>query len=84
MSSQAEPRKNPWGLTNRQAEVMRAVARIGYVKGAADSLGISARTVDATTATVREKMGMGRRGFRYIIEFALWDAGLNGPGEPGA
>lgn len=62
--------ENPWGLTQRQAEVLDAVIKTGSQKGAARVLGVSAKTVEGFCDRAAESMECrGDRLRRYI----LWD-----------
>jgi DNA-binding CsgD family transcriptional regulator len=49
---------NPWNLTEREQEVLSAIAEHGTDKRAARCLGISHRTVEHHIATARARMGI--------------------------
>ncbi len=47
---------NPWGLTEREAEVLEHYQEVGHAKGVATQLGVSSRTVESHLARIRAKM----------------------------
>lgn len=60
---------NPWGINDRQAEVLDAVIRERSLKAAANVLGIAYTTAGQIVS--RAKKAMGTRGeFEHLI---LWD-----------
>jgi len=75
----AAPHANPAGLTDREVEVLRLVARGGSNKDVARRLGISARTVQHHVAHVYGKLGCSSRAGAAL---AALEAGVLGPGAP--
>ena len=49
--------RRPESLTPRHLEVLRAIARHGSPRAAAEELGISVETVKSHTAQVRQRLG---------------------------
>ena len=64
--------QNPWGLTPKQIDVMRALCEHGHYKVAADRLGFTTRAVERQVMYVRDVMG-GLDRTRALIEFDRWD-----------
>lgn len=59
------------GLTDREREVLRAVARGCSTQEIATALGMSAKTVDSHRRNIREKLGLGSAGdlVRYAVQW---------------
>jgi DNA-binding NarL/FixJ family response regulator len=59
------------GLTEREREVLRAVARGCSTQEIATELGMSAKTVDSHRRNIREKLGLGSAGdlVRYAVQW---------------
>jgi DNA-binding NarL/FixJ family response regulator len=59
------------GLTDREREVLRAVARGCSTQEIATQLGMSAKTVDSHRRNIREKLGLGSAGdlVRYAVQW---------------
>lgn len=57
-------------LTRRQREILRAYAKTGSRKLAADQLGISEDTVKHTLATIRSKLQVDTTAQAVYVEFA--------------
>ncbi len=59
------------GLTDREREVLRAVARGRSTQEIAAELGMSAKTVDSHRRNIREKLGLGSAGdlVRYAVQW---------------
>lgn len=70
------------GLTEREREVLRAVARGRTTREIATDLGMSAKTVDSHRRNIREKLGLGSAGdlVRYAVQWESTD-GVS-PGDP--
>jgi hypothetical protein len=65
---------NPWGLTNREVEVIRAYIAHGTQKGVARLLGICAKTVEAHCNNARAKIaGDAERNGRHLLPYILFD-----------
>lgn len=62
---------NPWGLTERQIEVMTQIASSGSSKAASWALGISHRTVEHHVSNVKKKMKK-RTALQALIEVGVW------------
>jgi DNA-binding CsgD family transcriptional regulator len=71
-------RRNPWGLTPREAEVMDAVCAAGSHKQAARVLGISDLTVKTATYRIGKKMRA--EGSTRYVEWDQWRR--DGQGAP--
>lgn len=69
---------NPWHLTPRQVDVLRALVDTGSDKGAARLLGLSPRTAQRYMETVRKKMGKPKR-LLCAIEWDRWERETYGP-----
>ncbi len=65
-------KSNPWGLTEREAEVMDALVLVGNHKMAARMLGISDRTIEYHSAQVGLRMGLNLNG-TIGRKLVLWD-----------
>jgi DNA-binding NarL/FixJ family response regulator len=65
----ASPRSD--GLTEREREVLRAVARGQSTQEIASALGMSAKTVDSHRRNIREKLGLASAGdlVRYAVQW---------------
>jgi DNA-binding NarL/FixJ family response regulator len=61
------PEPNPWGLTDRQCEVVRAVAEHGCQKIAARVMGVETKTVQRHLEAVRERMQL-----RSTVQACVW------------
>jgi DNA-binding NarL/FixJ family response regulator len=63
------------GLTDREREVLRAVARGRSTQEIAAELGMSAKTVDSHRRNIREKLGLGSAGdlVRYAVQWESAD-----------
>jgi DNA-binding NarL/FixJ family response regulator len=63
------------GLTEREREVLRAVARGRSTQEIATDLGMSAKTVDSHRRNIREKLGLGSAGdlVRYAVQWESTD-----------
>jgi DNA-binding NarL/FixJ family response regulator len=63
------------GLTDREREVLRAVARGRSTQEIAADLGMSAKTVDSHRRNIREKLGLGSAGdlVRYAVQWESTD-----------
>jgi DNA-binding NarL/FixJ family response regulator len=63
------------GLTEREREVLRAVARGRSTQEIATDLGMSAKTVDSHRRNIREKLGLGSAGdlVRYAVQWESAD-----------
>jgi DNA-binding NarL/FixJ family response regulator len=59
------------GLTEREREVLRAIARGCSTQEIAAELGMSAKTVDSHRRNIREKLGLGSAGdlVRYAVQW---------------
>ncbi len=66
------------GLTDREREVLRAVARGLSTQEIAQALGVSAKTVDSHRRNIREKLGLGSAGdlVRYAVQ---WESSGGNP-----
>ena len=60
---------NPWGLTDREGEVLDALLEHGTSKYAAKALGLSHRTVEAHLRNIIPKMPAGNK-MKVVV---LWD-----------
>ena len=58
---------NPWGLTERQCEVVRAVVQTGGTKLAARALSIELRTAENHLSSVRKRMQL-----RSTVQACVW------------
>ncbi len=67
------------GLTGREVDVLRAIARGQSTKEIARALGISPKTVDNHTQSIFAKIGVKTRGGATL--FAI-EHGLTGSGDP--
>lgn len=67
------------GLTDREREVLREIARGHSTQEIAGALGMSAKTVDSHRRNIREKLGLGSAGdlVRYAVQWET--AGVAGP-----
>jgi DNA-binding NarL/FixJ family response regulator len=50
--------KDPCALTQREQELLKALARAGTPKGAAEILGVKPKGLNDRVATLREKLGV--------------------------
>jgi DNA-binding NarL/FixJ family response regulator len=68
--------QSPDGLTDREREVLREIARGHSTQEIAVALGMSAKTVDSHRRNIREKLGLGSAGdlVRYAVQWATADA----------
>jgi DNA-binding NarL/FixJ family response regulator len=66
---------NPWGLTERQCEVLEALARTGRSDAVAEELRIHKFTVatHVTDACQRAKV---KNRIQLVVAWALWRAGV--------
>jgi len=72
------PVKDPYGLTDREREVLRAIAQGHPNKEVAKALGISVRTVESHRLNLREKVGSKNAAQLYKVaqELGLLEEGL--------
>ncbi|MCY1704767.1 response regulator transcription factor [Pannonibacter sp. SL95] len=63
----APPPSDPYGLTEREREVLQGVARGQTNKEIAQALGISVRTVESHRLNIRDKAGSGNAAHLYRI-----------------
>lgn len=64
--------ENPWGLTERQVNTLRATISLGSRKQAARVMGLSTHTVADHLRDAKRKIGRGSRSY-YLIAFDRWD-----------
>ena len=69
---------NPWRLTPRQVDVIRALVDTGSNKGAARLLGLSPHTAQNYMETVRKKMGKPKQ-LLCAIAWDRWERETHGP-----
>lgn len=60
---------NPWGLSAVEESALRAIVEHGQHGGAAESIGISERTLEFHLGTARKKMGAANR----VLAILAWD-----------
>jgi DNA-binding NarL/FixJ family response regulator len=62
---------NPWGLTERQVEVMRHIAATGSIKAASARLGLSYGATNEHTQRARQRIGASTW-VVALLEFDRW------------
>lgn len=62
-------RKNPFGLTHRQCEVMESLVRLGDSKMVASELDVTYRVIDESVRCIVRRMGVRNR----ILAVLKWD-----------
>lgn len=69
--ARSHPAQQTDGLTDREREVLREVARGCSTQQIAAALGMSAKTVDSHRRNIREKLGLGSAGdlVRYAVQW---------------
>lgn len=67
---------NPWGLSQREMDVMHCIVTTGSNKRAARDLDIAIKAVENDLCSVYQKMGIRSR-VLAAIEFALWARSCN-------
>lgn len=58
MGRRPKESNNPWGLSERETEVLELFHDVGHAKGVAARLGVSSRTVESHLANIRAKMSV--------------------------
>lgn len=80
MSGAPHWKHNPWGLSEREVTVLRAIIEHGSIKAAARAIHRSVNTINVQCETARDKMRLhddkvwGSR-VRYLILFDRWERG---------
>ena len=60
---------NPWGLSPREAAMMRALCRTGSSKGAARELGVTVKTIESSFSRAKAKIGI----YQRLLCLLAWD-----------
>lgn len=60
---------NPWGLTDREAQVMDGILQHGCQKLVAREMGIAVATVQTYAERIRQKMGVGGHRLWHILRW---------------
>jgi DNA-binding CsgD family transcriptional regulator len=67
---------NPWNLSSRQYETLLRLTEHGLLKQAADKMGVSKDTLEATLHAAKRKIGESNRTLA-ILKFDRWYRGAN-------
>ena len=69
-----------WNLTERETEVMHALARVGCQKRIARELGVEPKTIHTHMANIYEKTDCPPGGGRRVLVALAWDRHYNRDG----